>query len=142
MKKIFLTVVHQVVNEKGEALIEKAMNTDNREQGLPRSWYTEQNLRPPKDLEEGVELDEDGAVILDEEHLEYDSLKCTVIAKNIDSYTEAAEIGSVVYTRTGLSYHVYETIEEIDYQLMGKLELLKIRITLLWNKLTKKSKGI
>ena len=38
----------------------------------------------------------------------------TIPLENIDSWVESSEIGSMVYMKSGMFYHVYETVEELD----------------------------
>nr|DAI89584.1 MAG TPA: hypothetical protein [Caudoviricetes sp.] len=133
MKKLYLNVVTQVVNEEGEELLERASGKKPKDVGgLTREWFTEQGLKPPSDLEDDIERDEDGAVFLDEKHLNYEALAVTIPLKNIDSWIEDSDIGSIIYMKSGLFYHVYETTEEIDdyvnYVCLTRLQELRINI--------------
>ena len=115
MQKLHLNVVTQVVNEKGEEFIERATNRKPKNiGGLTREWFEEQNLTPPEELNDDIEVYEDGSVILDDEHINYEALMATIPLENIDSWIESAEIGSMIYMKSGMFYHVYETVEELD----------------------------
>ena len=63
MQKLHLNVVTQVVNEKGEEFIERATNRKPKNiGGLTREWFEEQNLTPPEELNDDIEVYEDGYV--------------------------------------------------------------------------------
>jgi hypothetical protein len=146
MKLLHLNVVTQVVNEKGEELLEKASNKKPKEvDGLTKEWFTEQGLKPPKELDDDdIERDEDGAIFLEDEHLNYEAISVTIPLKNIDSWVEDSDIGSVVYMKAGMFYNVYETVEEIDdYVLflnLGKLQSLWIDVKIFFRKIKLKFK--
>jgi len=147
MKKLYLNVVTQVVNEEGEELLERASGKKSKDVGgLTREWFEEQGLKVPKDLDDDIERDEDGAVFLDEKHLNYESLSVTIPLKNIDSWVEDSEIGSIVYMKSGLFYHVYETTEEIDdyvdYICLTKLKELWINIKIWFENIFSRKKKI
>lgn len=140
MKKLYLNVVTQVVNEEGEELLERASGKKKKDVGgLTREWFEEQNLRVPDDLDDDIERDEDGAVFLDEKHLNYEALSVTLPLKNIDSWVEDSDIGSIVYMKSGLFYHVYETTEEIDdyvnFVCLSKFQNFLIDFKFFWRKL-------
>lgn len=147
MKLLHLSVVTQVVNEKGEELLEKASSKKPKEVGgLNREWFEEQGLKPPKEFEDDeIERDEDGAVILDEDvHLNYESTQATLPLKNIDSWVESSEIGTIVYMKSGVFYNVYETVDEIDdyvnFLNLGKLESVWIDIKIFFRRIKYKMK--
>ncbi len=116
MKLLHLSVVTQVINEEGEELLERASGKKEKEVGgLTKVWFEEQGLKVPEELQEDdIERDEDGAVYLDEKHLNYEAMSVTVPLKNICSYVEGQELGTMIYMKSGLFYHVYETVEEVD----------------------------
>lgn len=115
-KCIFLTGVSTVANEKGLKKIEELKNGDS-EEGLPRSWYTDQGLRPPKDaIEEGI--DEDGFVELAEDEVEY--VHTDIILERSDF--SSAEDGvneelTTVITKSAVIYKVLEDTNDIFEQL-------------------------
>lgn len=115
-KCIFLTGVSTVANEKGLKKIEELKNGDS-EEGLPRSWYTDQNLKPPKDArEEGI--DEDGFVELAEDEVEY--VHTDIILERSDF--SSAEDGvneelTTVITKSAVIYKVLEDTNSIFEQL-------------------------
>lgn len=114
MKKMYLSCVMQVVNEEGEALIDRATKPKEKN-GLTREWFEEQNLKVPEDLEDDeIERDEDGRIILDDKHLSYDSLAIAIPIKNIESYVEHSDMGTLINMKSGMLYHVYEEFEEVD----------------------------
>lgn len=118
MKILNLTAIHTVPNEDGQALINRATQTDNKDKdpnSLPKSWYRDQGLRPPDDAEDDEpEIDEDGMIQLKEEHLEDIALDLSIPLNNIDSYVEYANGGTLIYTKNGTQYHVVEETFEID----------------------------
>lgn len=115
-KCIFLTGVSTVANEKGLKKIEELKNGDN-EEGLPRRWYTDQNLKPPKDArEEGI--DEDGFVELAEDEVEY--VHTDIILERSDF--SSAEDGvneelTTVITKSAVIYKVLEDTNDIFEQI-------------------------
>jgi len=106
----------QVVNEEGQTLIDRATNKSQKEvNGLTKEWFQEQSLKPPKELEdEEIERDEEGRILLDDKHLDYESLSVGIPLKNINSWVEHSDMGCIVNTKCGNSYHVYEEFDEID----------------------------
>lgn len=137
MKRIHLTVVTKSLNEEGEKLVDRVTNRDTED--LPREWYIEQNLRPPKDLDE-VEIDEEGSIILDEKYLESGYKSLTINLKEIESYFENEDGTTTLYCRSGLFYQVYETVTHInayiDYLEIKQWKiLLQLKLKDIWNSL-------
>lgn len=110
MKKLHLSVITTVINEEGEKKL-KNNEIKRSDAGLTADDYDRLGIKPPK----GFELQEDSNVVeLEETDIDYDSVPGTFPLKNIECYIEDVEIGTVVYMKSGLHAHVFETCEEID----------------------------
>lgn len=147
MKILNLSVVTQVINQEGEELLQKASNKEEKTvgEGLTAEWFKEQNLEVPKELlDEEIERDEEGRVILDEKHLDYEETFCALPIKNIDSWYEHENIGTIINMKSGLFYHVFEEVDEIT----DMIEYLEtpffvkwwVELKILYRKLTNKNK--
>jgi len=134
MQILNLTAISTVPNEEGEALIDKAMKPTKKDKDpnkLSKEWFREQGLVPPDDAEDDEpSLDEDGMIHLKEEHLQEIALDLSIPLKNIDSYVESSDHGTLIYTKSGIQYHVVEETFEIDsyieYITMGWFKRNKI----------------
>jgi hypothetical protein len=116
MKLLYLNSVITVTNQKGEEKVKKALsgNVKKDESSLPKSWYTEQNLKPPIDVEDDeLEVDENGMIFLQEDEFDYDFVDCVLRLDDFSSCVDNEKIGSVVYTRDGDEMWVEQTSEEI-----------------------------
>ena len=75
------------------------------------------------------EITEDGEMFLKNEELEYEFLDYLVPLKNIIDVTDTQEIGSIIILKNGMSVHVEETVEHINFMIymltMSWLERLK-----------------
>lgn len=138
MKKLHLSVITTVINEEGEKKL-KGHKEKRSDAGLTAEDYDRLGIKPPK----GFELEEDSDVVeLEDTDIDYDSVSGTLPLKNIDCYIEDVEIGTIVYMKSGLHIHVFETCEDIDdyieYLEASPLKLWwitqKIRIQQLINK--------
>lgn len=150
MKILHLSVITKVPNEEGEKLIEKAvtrLKPKKDEEGLSRRWFEEQGLRVPKHLEEDdIEMDDNGTITLQEEHMQTIIIEASVPLKNVDIYVESVDEGSILYTKSGQYYNVAEEVWEIDNYIemlnMGWWEkewiILKEKFRRLKNKITGK----
>jgi len=105
MKIINLTAITTVPNEAGEKEIQEALSVDEQEID-----YDALGLKPPK----GNKIDEDGNIRLKEEHLQDIALDLSIPLENIDSYVEATDGGTLIYTKSNIQYHVAEETFEID----------------------------
>ena len=57
MKILYLNSIITVPNEKGSKKINRATTSGVKDnEGFPKSWYIEQNLRPPEGVEDDEEL--------------------------------------------------------------------------------------
>jgi hypothetical protein len=108
MKLLFLTSVSQKPTQAGEEKIKKAFKTD-KEEGLPASWYREQNILPPKELEDNT----NGMILLTEEEFEYVFTDCVLKLDDFSSCVDDEKIGTIIYTMGGEELWVEETSEEI-----------------------------
>lgn len=148
MKIINLSVVTQVVNKEGEELLEKASTESNKPKtygGKPLEWWEDMGLPIPELDEEfdDIERDENGLVILDDKHLDYEGTSCAIPIKNIDSWMEHEDIGTMLYMKSGMFYHIFEEVDEItDYiQYLETPQYKKwwIELKILYKKLTNKN---
>lgn len=116
MKLLYLNSVITVANEKGEQKVKKALdgNVKKDEDSLPKSWYTEQNLKPPIDAQDDeLEIDENGMVFLQEDEFDYDFVDCILRLDDFSSCVDNEKLGSIIYTRDGDEMWVEETVEQI-----------------------------
>ena len=138
MKILYLNNVITVPNEKGSKKIEKAItpNKQKNSGGFPKSWYTEQNLRPPEDAEDDEDLlNEDGTILLMEDEVDYDAKPCIINLQDLSTAIDNENIGSVIYLKDGSeiwvvesSYEIGEYIEHLHKNLLQKLiEQIKIK---------------
>lgn len=149
MKILNLSIVTQVLNEEGEQLIKKANSKSSKKtsNGLTAEWFSEQGLEPPQELlDEEIERDEDGSIILDEKHLDYEETFCALPIKNIDSWYEHEDIGTIVNMKSGLFFHVFQMVDEIT-DMIEYLEtpfFIKwwIELKILYRRLTNKNNNL
>lgn len=116
LKTLYLTSVITVPNEAGQARIDKALNREKGDDsgGLPLSWYQDQGLRPPKDIDRSEEaIDEDGMIFLQPDELEYEFSDLVLPLKQFDCCEEHEELGSYLFTRGGKRFHIEESPEQI-----------------------------
>ena len=133
MKRLYLTAVITVPSEEGQKRIDEALSKTSYletqvfrdEHGYTREFYEEIGSKLPKGFAEAEkefysknkesEIDEDGNMYLQPEELEYEFLDYLVPLKRIVDITDTQEIGSIIILDNGLSVHVEETVEEINY---------------------------
>lgn len=146
MKIINLSIVTQVVNEEGEKILKRATSNKPKTvgEGLTKEWFEDQNIEVPKELlEDDIERDEDGRVILDEEHLDYEETFCAIPIKNIDSWMEHEDIGTMVYMKSSMFYHVFEEVDEItdyiNYLNTPQYKKWWVELKILYRRLTNKN---
>lgn len=145
-KILHLSIVTQIVNEEGKKLLEKAStNQTKKGESLTLDDYDRLGLKPPKELlEDDIERDEDGRVILDEEHLDYEETFCAIPIKNIDSWMEHENIGTIVYMKSSMVYHVFEEVDEItdyiNYLNTPQYKKWWVELKILYRRLTNKNK--
>lgn len=116
MKLLYLNSVITITNEKGEQKVKKALsaNVKKDDNSLPKSWYTEQNLKPPIDVEDDEsEIDENGMIFLVEDEFDYDFVDCILRLDDFSFCVDNEKLGSVIYTKVGDEMWVEETCEEI-----------------------------
>jgi hypothetical protein len=110
-KCIFLTGVSTIANEKGLKKIEDLKNGDS-EEGLPKSWYTDQGLKPPKGArEEGI--DEDGFVELEEDEVEH--VHTDIILERSDFSSAEDGVNEELTTVITKSAVIYKVLEDTNY---------------------------
>lgn len=116
-KYIFITEIITILSEKGEEKLSKAnsnieIKDDN---GFSLEWYTENNLRPPKDLLENQnsEISEDGYMKLNEDEFTYDFKNRFIDITNFTTAVEADEFGTILEFSDGRDYWIEEDIFEI-----------------------------
>ena len=147
MKILNLSIVTQVVNKEGEELLQRATSNKPKTvgKGLTKDWFVDQNLEIPQELlEDEIERDENGLVILDDKHLEYEETFCAIPIKNIDSWFEHEDIGTTVNMKSGNWFHVYEMVDEItdmiEYLQTPQYKKYWIELKILFRELTNKNK--
>ncbi len=117
MKTLHLTGITQVPNAKGQSKIDRAngKKTDNENEGMPKSWYLENNLRPPDGIDDDeIERDDYGAVLLDPEDVEEVGIPISLPLKNYAGAEGCTDGTSIVYTSFGYQFSVFEDVDEID----------------------------
>ena len=146
MKILNLSIVTQVVNKEGEELLQRATSNKPKTvgKGLTKDWFVDQNLEIPQELlEDEIERDENGLVILDDKHLEYEETFCAIPIKNIDSWFEHEDIGTTVNMKSGNWFHTYESVDEItdmiEYLQTPQYKKYWIELKILFRELTNKN---
>ena len=116
MKLIYLTAITTAPTEEAEKKIEEAGKNQKIRDGVTpsKSWFKEQGLPIPKDAPDDIEKDEFGNVILDDEDLEEVLIPVSIPLNNLDSWASTIDGDTVVYTKSGVYYHVEEKVWEID----------------------------
>lgn len=110
-KCIFLTGVSTIANEKGLKKIEDLKNGDS-EEGLPKSWYTDQGLKPPKDaIEEGI--DDEGFVELSDDEVEH--VHTDIILERSDFSSAEDGVNEELTTVITKSAVIYKVLEDTNY---------------------------
>lgn len=134
MKRLYLTAVVTVPSEEGQKRIDEALEKQNLsmiqevfrdEHGHTREFYEDVAGKVPKGFSEAEkefysnipssEIDENGYMNLAPEELEYEFLDYLIPLKNIIDITDTQEIGSIIILKNGMSVHVEETVEQINY---------------------------
>lgn len=151
MKRLYLTAVITVPSEEGQKRIEKALEKESSgiqkvfrdDHGRSREDYEEMNIKIPKYFDEdekefykanpNSEINEDGQIFLKNEELEYEFLDYLVPLKNIIDITDNEELGSIIILKNGMSVHVEETVEHINYMIymltLGWWDRLRFRFS-------------
>ena len=110
-KCIFLTGVSTISNEKGLKKIEDLKNGES-EEGLPKSWYTDQGLKPPKDArEEGI--DDEGFVELSDDEVEH--VHTDIILERSDFSSAEDGVNEELTTVITKSAVIYKVLEDTNY---------------------------
>jgi len=134
MKKqfLFLTEVITVLNEKGEKRLNKNSSPKkSSEPGMSLEWFLENNLKPPKHLEDQEsEIDEDGFMTLNDDELEFKFLDLILDSSEFLMATNDEEgFGSTVTLKNLFTIKVEEDIDEVYGQILynerGWFERLK-----------------
>lgn len=120
MKKVnyvFFTEVITILSEKGEEKLSKVnSNVEAKdENGFTLEWYKENNLRPPKDLENETEslVSEDGFMKLDEGEFTYDFQNRFIDMSDFFTAVEADEFGTIIEFNNGMTYWIEEDLFEV-----------------------------
>ena len=151
MKRLYLTAVVTVPSEEGQKRIDEALEKESSgiqkvfrdDYGRSRGDYEEMNLRIPSYFDEEEkefykvnpksEITEDGEMFLENHELEYEFLDYLVPLKNIIDVTDTQEIGSIIILKNGMSVHVEETVEHINFMIymltMSWWDRLKFRFS-------------
>ena len=114
MKRLYLTAVVTVPSEEGQKRIDEE----------EKEFYKAN----PKS-----EITKDGEMFLQNHELEYEFLDYLVPLKNIIDVTDTQEIGSIIILKNGMSVHVEETVEHINFMIymltMSWWDRLKFRFS-------------
>ena len=160
MKRLYLTAVVTVPSEEGQKRIDEALEKQNLsmiqevfkdEHGRTREFYEDISAKLPNGFVEAEkefyknssssEINENGFIELAHEELEYEFLDYLVPLKNIIDVTDTQEIGSIIILKNGMSVHVEETVEHINFMIymlnMSWWDRLKFRFS---NFFTRKNK--
>ncbi len=154
MKRLYLTAVVTVPSEEGQKRIDEALEKQNLpssqsvfrdEKGRSRAdwetilgdekvpdWFAQEEDEFYK-TNPNSEIDDDGNMYLKPEELEYEFLDYLVPLKNIIDVTDTQEIGSIIILKNGMSVHVEETVEHINFMIymltMSWWDRLKFRFS-------------
>ena len=154
MKRLYLTAVVTVPSEEGQKRIDEALEKQNLpssqsvfrdEKGRSRAdwetilgdekvpdWFAQEEEEFYK-TNPSSEIDENGFMNLAPEELEYEFLDYLVPLKNIIDVTDTQEIGSIIILKNGMSVHVEETVEHINFMIymltMSWWDRLKFRFS-------------
>ena len=153
MKRLYLTVVVTVPSEEGQKRIDEALEKRNLgiqnifkdEKGRSRAdWETilgddkvpdwfEQEEKEFYKNNPSSEINENDEMFLENHELEYEFLDYLVPLKNIIDVTDTQEIGSIIILKNGMSVHVEETVEHINFMIymltMSWWDRLKFRFS-------------
>jgi len=154
LKRLYLTAVVTVPSEEGQKRIDEALEKQNLpssqsvfrdEKGRSRAdwetilgdekvpdWFAQEEDEFYK-TSPSSEIDENGYMNLAPEELEYEFLDYLVPLKNIIDVTDTQEIGSIIILKNGMSVHVEETVEHINFMIymltMSWWDRLKFRFS-------------
>ena len=153
MKRLYLTAVVTVPSEEGQKRIDEALEKRNLgiqnifkdEKGRSRAdWETilgddkvpdwfEQEEKEFYKNNPSSEINENDEMFLENHELEYEFLDYLVPLKNIIDVTDTQEIGSIIILKNGMSVHVEETVEHINFMIymltMSWWDRLKFRFS-------------
>ena len=153
MKRLYLTAVVIVPSEEGQKRIDEALEKRNLgiqnifkdEKGRSRAdWETilgddkvpdwfEQEEKEFYKNNPSSEINENDEMFLENHELEYEFLDYLVPLKNIIDVTDTQEIGSIIILKNGMSVHVEETVEHINFMIymltMSWWDRLKFRFS-------------
>lgn len=143
---VFFTEVITILSEKGEEKLSKVnSNVEAKdENGFTLEWYKENNLRPPKDLENEMDslVSEDGFMKLDEGEFTYDFQNRFIDMADFFTAVEADEFGTVIEFNNGMIYWVEEDIFEVYARIyvsrMNWFERFKESVSHLFSAIKKK----
>lgn len=151
MKRLYLTAVITVPSEEGQKRINEALEKESSsiqkvfrdDYGRSREDYEEMNLRLPSYFDEEEkefykvnpksEISEEGEMFLQNHEIEYEFSDYLVPLKSIIDVTDTQEIGSIIILKNGMSVHVEETVEHINFMIymltMSWWDRLKFRFS-------------
>lgn len=147
MKILYLTGISTVPSEAGEEKIARANGQTKEQGGMSKSWYLENNLRPPDDVEDEIETDELGRVILKESDLEEVNVDIAIPLHLFAGCEDLVDGTTLVYTTYGYQFTVEETVDEItsyvNYLSMSWWDNFKVNTRIFFNNLfSHKNKNI
>lgn len=120
MKLLYLTKVGMRPNEVGREKIEQALEKERsggKTDGMPLSFYIENNLRPPDDVEDDSEIDSDGNINLTNEEMEEFYTEAILNLEDFSMVVDEEDEGSTVYTKSGTFINVAQDSDDVYDQI-------------------------
>lgn len=123
-KILVLTKVETRPNEAGQKRIDDAVEKEKKgnsgdveEQGLPKQWYIEQNLKPPAGLKNESEISEDGLMFLEPNELEEVLFEILIDLASFDTCEDDDMEGSLITLKNRRTFSVLEDSEQVYAQI-------------------------
>jgi|SRR5690349_7304712 len=110
---IFFTEVITILSEKGEEKLAKATSKKSGNDEHDLDWYDRMGIKPPKELEEDYEIDENGMLTLGEGEFTYDFSTTFLDMTDFFRAVEADEFGAIIEFNDGKTYWVEEDVFEV-----------------------------
>lgn len=116
IKILHLTGITTVPNAKGQNKIDRAngKKTDSDDEVMPKSWYKNMGITPPKNTGDEIELDDFGQVLLDPEDVDEVGIDVSIPLHLYAGAEATTDDTSIVYTSYGFQFSVFESIEEVN----------------------------
>jgi len=121
IKLLYLTKVGIRPNEIGEKRIQNALEKEKsagKTDGMPLSFYIENNLRPPDDVEDDQsEIDEDGNITLQDHEMESFYTEAILNLEDFSMVVDDEMEGATVYTKSGAFINVEQDSDDVHAQI-------------------------